>query len=135
MRDQNGPKWSILVHFGLKRSILVHLGPPTVLWPFLIDCSTNLMISLRFKHRPGHVMQHQRAGPLRHIDPFGVSKVNHCIECVEHSSGVEKLPPSWAMLVNDLDLHKEDDKTRPQPRTSTSTTLPILHLILGHPSG
>ena len=29
------PKWSILVHFGLKRSILVHLGPPTVLWPFL----------------------------------------------------------------------------------------------------
>ena len=33
--DQNGPKWSVLVHFGLKRSILVHLGPPTVLWPFL----------------------------------------------------------------------------------------------------
>ena len=32
-RDQNGPKWSILVHFGLKRPILVHLGPPTVLWP------------------------------------------------------------------------------------------------------
>ena len=29
------PKWTILVHFGLKRSILVHLGPPTVLWPFL----------------------------------------------------------------------------------------------------
>ena len=26
-----------LVHFGLKRSILVHLGPPTVLWPFLIE--------------------------------------------------------------------------------------------------
>ena len=25
----------ILVHFGLKRSILVRLGPPTVLWPFL----------------------------------------------------------------------------------------------------
>ena len=25
-RDQNGPKWSILVH----------LGPPTVLWSFLI---------------------------------------------------------------------------------------------------
>ena len=24
------------VHFGLKRSILVHLGPPTVLWPLLI---------------------------------------------------------------------------------------------------
>ena len=22
-----------MVHFGLKRSILVHLGPPTVLWP------------------------------------------------------------------------------------------------------
>ena len=37
-RDQNGPKWSILVHFGLKRSILVHLGPPTVLWPFLKIC-------------------------------------------------------------------------------------------------
>ena len=33
--DQNGPFWSILVHFGLKRSILVHSGPPTVLWPFL----------------------------------------------------------------------------------------------------
>ena len=32
-QDQNGPKWSVLVHFGLKRSILVHLGPPTVLWP------------------------------------------------------------------------------------------------------
>ena len=29
------PKWSILVHFGLKRSILLHLGPSTVLWPFL----------------------------------------------------------------------------------------------------
>ena len=29
------PKWCILVHFGLKKSILVHLGPPTVLWPFL----------------------------------------------------------------------------------------------------
>ena len=29
------PKWTILVHFGLKRFILVHLGPPTVLWPFL----------------------------------------------------------------------------------------------------
>ena len=34
-QDRNGPKWSILVHFGLKRSILVHLGPPTVLWPLL----------------------------------------------------------------------------------------------------
>ena len=34
-RDQNGPNWSILVHFGLKRSILVHLGPPSVLWPLL----------------------------------------------------------------------------------------------------
>ena len=33
------PKWSILVYFGLKRSILVHFhsGPPTVLWPFLIQ--------------------------------------------------------------------------------------------------
>ena len=31
--DQNGP----FVHFGLKRSILVHLGPPTVLWPFLTN--------------------------------------------------------------------------------------------------
>ena len=29
------PKWTKMVHFGLKRSILVHLGPPTVLWPFL----------------------------------------------------------------------------------------------------
>ena len=27
-----------MVHFGLKRSIWVHLGPPTVLWPFLISC-------------------------------------------------------------------------------------------------
>ena len=35
LQDQNGPKWSILVQFGLKRSILVHLGPPTVPWPFL----------------------------------------------------------------------------------------------------
>ena len=25
----------MLVHFGPKRSILVHLGPPTVLWPLL----------------------------------------------------------------------------------------------------
>ena len=32
--DQNGP---FLVHFGLKRPILVHLGPPTVLSPFLIS--------------------------------------------------------------------------------------------------
>ena len=31
-RDQNGPK---CVHFGLAWSILVILGPPTVLWPFL----------------------------------------------------------------------------------------------------
>ena len=38
-RDQNRPKWCILVHFGLKRSILVHLGPPTVLRPFLINGS------------------------------------------------------------------------------------------------
>ena len=30
-------KWSILVHFGLKNAILVHLGPPTALWPFLIS--------------------------------------------------------------------------------------------------
>ena len=30
--DQNGPFWSILASFW---SILVHLGPPTVLWPFL----------------------------------------------------------------------------------------------------
>ena len=30
--DQNGPFWHILVHF---RSILLHLGPPTVLWPLL----------------------------------------------------------------------------------------------------
>ena len=29
---QNGPFWSILA---LKRSILVHLSPPTVLWPFI----------------------------------------------------------------------------------------------------
>ena len=29
------PKWTKMVHFGLKRSILVHLGPPTVLWPLL----------------------------------------------------------------------------------------------------
>ena len=28
------PKWTKMVHFGLRRSILVHLGPPTVLWPF-----------------------------------------------------------------------------------------------------
>ena len=45
MRDQNGPKWSILVHFGLKRSILVHLvhlGPPTILWPFLSDSAITI---------------------------------------------------------------------------------------------
>ena len=36
-----GPKWTILVHFGLKRSILVHLGPLTVLRPFL-KCAANL---------------------------------------------------------------------------------------------
>ena len=32
------PKWTKMVHFGPfgpERSILVHLGPPTVLWPFL----------------------------------------------------------------------------------------------------
>ena len=26
-----------MVHFGLKRSILVHLGPPSVLWSFLSE--------------------------------------------------------------------------------------------------
>ena len=30
------PKWTKMVHFGLKRTILVHSDPPTVLWPFLI---------------------------------------------------------------------------------------------------
>ena len=39
--DQNGPFWSILVHLGLKRSILVHLGPPTALWPFLTSWTPN----------------------------------------------------------------------------------------------
>ena len=34
------PKWTILVHFGLKRSILVHLGPPTVLWSFPTKMAT-----------------------------------------------------------------------------------------------
>ena len=33
------PKWTKMVYFGLKRSIFVHLGPPTVLWPFLINGS------------------------------------------------------------------------------------------------
>ena len=38
------PKWSILVHFGLERSILVHLGPPTVLWPFLSQFSLEIRL-------------------------------------------------------------------------------------------
>ena len=42
-QDQNGPKWSILVHFGLKRTILVHSGPPTVHWPFLIERAVNVL--------------------------------------------------------------------------------------------
>ena len=29
------PKWTKMVHFGRKGTILVHLGPPTVLLPFL----------------------------------------------------------------------------------------------------
>ena len=29
------PKWTKMVHFGLERSSLVHLGPPIVLWPLL----------------------------------------------------------------------------------------------------
>ena len=33
-QDQSGPKWS----FCLISSILVNLGPPTVLWPFLSFC-------------------------------------------------------------------------------------------------
>ena len=56
--DQNGTTWSTrpfwskwpdsepdfsiretkMVHFGLMRSILVHLGPPTVLLPFMNQC-------------------------------------------------------------------------------------------------
>ena len=40
------PRWTILVHFGLKRSILVHLGPPTVLWPFLNRTSWGLKIAI-----------------------------------------------------------------------------------------
>ena len=40
------PKWTKMVQFGLKRAILVHLGPPTVLWPFLI---TRGLISLDLK--------------------------------------------------------------------------------------
>ena len=39
-RDQNGPKWPILVHFGLWWSFLVHLGMPTILWPFLSGCNS-----------------------------------------------------------------------------------------------
>ena len=37
------PKWTKMVHFGPfwpKRSILVHLGPPTVLWPLLKGSAT-----------------------------------------------------------------------------------------------
>ena len=34
------PKWTKMVHFGLKNSILVHLAPPTVLWPALIEGPT-----------------------------------------------------------------------------------------------
>ena len=29
------PKWTKMTHFDLKGSIVVHLGPPAVLWPFL----------------------------------------------------------------------------------------------------
>ena len=46
--DQNGPKCFILIHFGLKRSILVHLGPPTVLWPLLcLSCLSSHAIPAR----------------------------------------------------------------------------------------
>ena len=42
------PKWTklvhFLVHFGLKRSILVHLGPPTVPWPILKHCLSSRSI-------------------------------------------------------------------------------------------
>ena len=34
------PRWTKMVHFGLKRSILFHLGPPTVLRPFLISTTS-----------------------------------------------------------------------------------------------
>ena len=37
------PKWTKMVHFGLKRSILAHLGPPTVLWPLLKGCSSKIL--------------------------------------------------------------------------------------------
>ena len=47
--DQNEP---FLVHFGLKGSILVHLGPPTVLWPFLIFSEATRTTRWRFKNNP-----------------------------------------------------------------------------------
>ena len=37
------PKWTKMVHFGLKRSILVHLGPATVLWPFLNNYENRIL--------------------------------------------------------------------------------------------
>ena len=45
IRETKMDKWSILVHFGLKKSILVHLGPPTVRGPFLSFCDNSRAIS------------------------------------------------------------------------------------------
>ena len=59
------PKWTILVHFGLKRSILVHLGPPTVLWSLL-------MFSLDFEGRERNFEGRRELAqppPLRVEDP------------------------------------------------------------------
>ena len=40
------PKWTKMVHFGLKRSILVHFGPPTVLWSLLIKAMVSASVDL-----------------------------------------------------------------------------------------
>ena len=58
------------VHFGLKRSILVHLGPPTALWPFLIKPTTHAQVSILF------------GATLRYVDMVHL--------CLALSSGISK---------------------------------------------
>ena len=73
------PKWTKMVHFGLKRSILVHLGPPTVLWPFL-----NIMLpqnisrygvgELYLMNSPQNFSRHAPVTEKKAIHSSGISK-------------------------------------------------------------
>ena len=76
------PKWTKMVHFGLKRSSLVHLGPPTVLWPFLRAHPIFLCVDRQYLKilNPVHV-------PKRGLSLSGILSMSFCMLCVWTGQG------------------------------------------------